>query len=195
MRIRLSWFFLMAILLLYLLSTSAWETQCDAIAQSFFVAGLLLAGVGAMGRVWCSAYIAGYKNGTLVTEGPYSISRNPLYFFSFVGSIGVALATETATFPLLVAGGFAAYYPSVIRKEEKFLLSQHGAAFATYMQTVPRFFPRVSLLSEKETAMVHLGIFRKHILSAIWFVWLPAFLECVEFLHDAHYLPSYFSIY
>ena len=195
MRIRFSWVFVLAIVLLYLASSSAWETKCAVVAESLFVVGLLLAGVGAMGRVWCSAYIAGYKNETLVMDGPYSICRNPLYFFSFVGSIGVALATETATIPLLVAAAFAVYYPSVIRSEEKFLLSKHGEAFAAYMQKVPCFFPSMRLLVEKESSTVHLVILRKHIVSAIWFIWIPAFLECVEYLHEAQIMPSYLTIY
>ena len=195
MRIRFSWLFLLAIVTLYLISSSAWETRCDAVAEGLFVVGLLLAGIGAMGRIWCSAYIAGYKNGTLVTDGPYSICRNPLYFFSFVGSVGVALATETATIPLLVAAAFAFYYPYVIKSEETYLLSEHGEKFFTYMQKVPSFFPSMRLLVEKEAATVHLVIFRKHILSAIWFVWLPALLECVEFLHESRLFPCYFSIY
>jgi protein-S-isoprenylcysteine O-methyltransferase Ste14 len=195
MRIRFSWLFLLALVMLYLASSSAWETRCDAVAESFFVVGLMLAGIGAMGRIWCSAYIAGYKNGPLVMEGPYSVCRNPLYFFSFVGSVGVAFATETATIPLLVAAAFAFYYPSVIKSEEKFLLSQYGEEFATYMKRVPRFFPSMRLLAEKEAATVHLVIFRKHILSAIWFVWIPAFLECVEYLHESRLFPCYLSIY
>lgn len=195
MRIRLSWLFLLAIVTLYLTSRSAWETRCDAVAETLFVVGLLLAGIGAMGRIWCSAYIAGYKNGSLVMDGPYSVCRNPLYFFSFVGSIGVALATETVTIPLLIAAAFAIYYPSVIRGEERYLLAEHGEDFAKYMKKVPRFFPSMRLLAEKEAATVHLVIFRKHILSAIWFVWLPAFMECVEYLHESQLFPSYLSIY
>ncbi len=148
-----------------------------------------------MGRLWCSAYIAGYKNDSLVTDGPYSICRNPLYFFSFVGCLGVALATEMATFPIIVAAGFACYYPFVIRQEEAKLSKVHGQAFANYRQQVPRFFPSLRLLVEKESAPVHLVIFRKHIQSAIWFVWIPAFLECVEYLHETQLLPAYISLY
>ena len=42
--------------------------------------------------------------------------RNPLYFFSSVGSIGVSCATETFTIPLLTALAFGIYYPSVMGK-------------------------------------------------------------------------------
>ena len=41
------------------------------------------------GRTWCSLYIGGRKNHELVTTGPYSVSRNPLYVFSIIGAIGI----------------------------------------------------------------------------------------------------------
>lgn len=195
MRIRLSWFFLLAVVAVFLTTTSAWEVRCDAVAESLFVAGIVLAGVGAMGRIWCSVYIAGYKNGPLIVNGPYSICRNPLYFFSLIGSLGVAMTTETTTIPLIVGLAFAIYYPSVIRREEVYLLGLHGDLFLKYMQAVPRFFPRIGLLIETEAAPVHLITFRKHMMSAIWFVWLPAFTGGVEVLHDLHWLPTYFSLY
>ncbi len=110
MRIRVSWLLLLAILVLYLTSSSAWATKCEAVAESLFVVGLLLAGAGAMGRVWCSAYIAGYKNGHVGYGRAVLDLRNPLYFFSFIGSVGVGMATETATIALLVAAAFAIYY-------------------------------------------------------------------------------------
>lgn len=43
--------------------------------------GLILVSVAACGRLWCMLYIAGYKTQKLVTAGPYSLCRNPLYLF------------------------------------------------------------------------------------------------------------------
>lgn len=101
-----------------LFGESRWETS-PLIEESLMLLACFMAGIGAFGRIWCSLYIAGYKNNVLVTDGPYSMCRNPLYFFSFVGGIGVSCATETFTIPLLTALAFGIYYPSVIRKEQE----------------------------------------------------------------------------
>src|ERR1700694_4620271 len=42
-----------------------------------------------VGRTWSSLYIGGRKTRTLVSVGPYSVSRNPLYVFSIIGGVGV----------------------------------------------------------------------------------------------------------
>jgi protein-S-isoprenylcysteine O-methyltransferase Ste14 len=46
------------------------------------MAGVSLALLCVAGRMWSSLYIGSRKNRELVTAGPYSITRNPLYFFS-----------------------------------------------------------------------------------------------------------------
>jgi protein-S-isoprenylcysteine O-methyltransferase Ste14 len=71
--------------------------------------GLALAGIASLGRLWCSLYIAGYKTEELITEGPYSIYRNFLYFFSFLGAIGVGFASESLLIPLIIPILFTSY--------------------------------------------------------------------------------------
>ena len=73
---------------------------------SLELTGFVLLVACAMGRVWASAYISGKKNKELVTVGPYSLVRNPLYFFSLLGFIGTGLAFESITFAMLLAGLF-----------------------------------------------------------------------------------------
>jgi protein-S-isoprenylcysteine O-methyltransferase Ste14 len=187
-RIRMSQLFVLLIMVLLAVSESRWErTFMDAV---LFLFGAVLVGAATMGRLWCSLYIAGYKEGTLITIGPYSISRNPLYFFSFVGAVGLGLATETFTFGVLFALWFALFYPAVIRGEEQRLREVHGARFADYARRVPRFFPRLSLLVEPDTYTVQPIKFRNHLLDALWFVWGLGLLELIEAGHVYALLPT-----
>lgn len=74
-----------------LLSRSAWNEEL-LFYEIVEVAGLLLIVLCFVGRLWCILYIGARKNEELVTVGPYSLCRNPLYFFSTVGAVGIGLA-------------------------------------------------------------------------------------------------------
>ena len=178
-----------------LVTESALERRSPIIAESLYALATLLVGIAAMGRLWCSVYIAGHKKKSLITLGPYSLCRNPLYFFSFLGAIGVGFATETFTIPAIVAVTFAAYYPRVIRKEEEEMASLHGAAYDHYTQTVPRFFPQLLEVTEISASTSSPILMRHQLASAVWFVWFLGIAELVEACHNAHYLPVWISIY
>lgn len=51
--------------------------------------GFACIAAGVLGRTWCSLYIGGRKTREVVDLGPYSISRNPLYVFTYVAMFGV----------------------------------------------------------------------------------------------------------
>jgi protein-S-isoprenylcysteine O-methyltransferase Ste14 len=195
LRIPLSRACLAAVAFLILFSDSAWDERHPMMGVSLFMVGAILVAFGSMGRLWCAVYIAGYKTHKLVTDGPYSISRNPLYFFSLIGGFGTGLATETMTIPLLVLLAFRLYYPFVIRSEEKKLREVHGEAFDAYCATVPQLFPKWKLLREPETYSVNPRVFRKHIASALWFVWILGICEVIEGLHETGLVPHWISLF
>jgi hypothetical protein len=123
------------------------------------------------------------------------MSRNPLYFFSAIGAIGVGFASETLTFPAIFIVVFALYYPAVIKSEEKRLKEIHGADYEDYAKRVPLFFPRLSHFSEPEDYTVKPIIFRKHIFSALWFIWIVGILEMFEGLREIGVFSSLWSLY
>lgn len=195
LRTLFSKFFALALFTAFLVGANGWEDRSPLLSSSLFLAGAVLAGIAAIGRTWCTLYIAGYKREHLITVGPYSVTRNPLYFFSMLGSVGVALATETLSIPLIIIVAFALYYPAVIRREESRLREFHQGAFEEYFARVPRFFPRWSLFTEPEDYVVKPIVFRRHIMSALWFVWMLGIVEFIECLHEAGLLPTWFHIY
>ncbi|HOM29437.1 MAG TPA: isoprenylcysteine carboxylmethyltransferase family protein [Deltaproteobacteria bacterium] len=157
-----------ALALCYLVSEPMWRPQpvFDAVMD---MGAFLLVLAGAFGRLWALAYIGSRKNTTLVTTGPYSITRNPLYLFSLLGALGIGFMTDSLVVLAAVAVMFAAYYPFVIRSEQRLLESLHGRSFTSYMREVPAFLPKFSLFKEPEEITVNTRYLRRSFFSVMWF--------------------------
>ncbi len=183
------------IVALFLVSRSAWHDIGSAIAHLLTPLGILLASAGALGRLWCSSYAAGNKNAVLMTVGPYSLSRNPLYGFSLLGGLGIAITTETVTIPLLFAAWFAWYYRNVIASEERHLRAAYGARYEDYAARVPRFWPRRSGWSEPARWEIAPGCFRRSLSEVVWFVVAAVGLHALHDFRGALALPSLFALY
>lgn len=177
------------------LTQSHWELHHENVATFLFSTGLGLAAIGATGRIWCSFFISGRKDGELVTEGPYSISRNPLYVFSCIGLVGVGLTTETLTYPLLFLAIFGLYYPGIMAREERRLEELFGESFRQYRQRAPLFWPNSGLYSEPTSWSSNPRLFRRHILSDIWFVWIAAIIELIEGFRNVGWLPHLLTLW
>ncbi|HEX3599832.1 MAG TPA: isoprenylcysteine carboxylmethyltransferase family protein [Lacipirellulaceae bacterium] len=117
-----------------------WDTTWEVLS-------LIILLVAVLGRVWTSAYISGRKNHELVVDGPYSLTRNPLYFFSFLGYVGAGLAFEKLTVCFAFAVVFVLSHWPTILKEERKLREKFGEKYQTYAQQVPRFWPRFARIN------------------------------------------------
>jgi protein-S-isoprenylcysteine O-methyltransferase Ste14 len=183
------------LIVLVLVSSSGLTGKMPIFSNALYFLGIVLVAVATLGRLWCSLYIAGYKTDILITQGPYSMCRNPLYFFSILGAAGIGFATETTLIPAIIVIAFSIYYPLVIKSEETKLLHLHGAEFSAYMERVPRFFPTISSFVEPDEYTVNPRVYRKHMLDAIWFVLIVGFLKVNSSLHSLDLLPTFFQIY
>lgn len=82
------------------------------------------------------------KSHSLITEGPYSKVRHPMYTVLNMFSFGGALVT--ANFLII---GFAVLlippFHYVAKKEEQMLLDTFGDEYSEYIKRTGRFFPRI----------------------------------------------------
>ena len=179
------------IVLFWLNSSSYWQETHPLVASLLFMVGVMLLALGAFGRMWCSLYIAGYKNQKLVTAGPYSMMRNPLYFFSMLGFIGFGFLTKSIILPIVFGVIFVMYYINVMRKEERDLSRIFGAEYKTYQGSVPLFFPKISLFKDVDSYEVKPKVYFTHLKSAIWFVWLIGIVYVIETLKDLGYFSQW----
>jgi protein-S-isoprenylcysteine O-methyltransferase Ste14 len=190
-RLMVSRAFGLTLLVPLVLGASYWSSA-PLFDNMLFFAGFLLTVLGFCGRLWCLSYIAGRKKKVLITVGPYSLCRHPLYFFSLVGGLGLGLCTETLSAPLLVTVAFAVYYPHIIRTEEAFL-SMNFPEYEEYRRRVPLFLPKWSSLDDGH-ATVDPSRLRSEIFAAGGFLCLVGIFELIEALHHSQVLPTYFLI-
>ena len=81
------------------------------------------------------------KSNYLVTSGPYTLVRNPMYLGSFlIGAGFVLIAWPWWMLPMFTLA-FYLRFKKQIAKEEIFLHSTFGNQYKNYCAKVPRFFP------------------------------------------------------
>lgn len=122
-----------------------------AIGVPFIVIGEFL-------RIWAVGYAGASTRARtlgaardLVTTGPYSYVRNPLYLGNFLLSFGVCLVANVYWLvAILIVGYFSQYLP-IIALEEAYLLESCGQVYQSYRERVPRFLPRFHLYPNPST--------------------------------------------
>ena len=103
--------------------------------------GLLCVAAAALGRVWTSVFIAGFKDSQLVRRGPYARLRHPLYALSLLAMLGIALTTRSAMLGATLLVLSAVQFAIAARAEDSLLGERYGADFARYAAAVPAFLP------------------------------------------------------
>lgn len=151
---------------------------------------VLLIAFACLGRIWCSVFIAGRKDSTIVTDGPYALCRHPLYVLSFVGGLGLALATGSITIIVITAIVLALLFAGAARREERWLAAHHGEAYATYARSTARWWPASSRWSLPETLVVHPAVLWKAFVDAGAFFLLYALLLIAQALRTSGIVPT-----
>lgn len=158
------------------------------------MAGIVLISICALGRLYTTAFLGGAKNERLITHGPFSVVRNPLYVFSLIGFSGIALMTSHILFIVLVPLAFLGLYTLLVGREEAFLEKQFGAEYTAYKNAVPRFLPDFSRYENPDEIKVNTKLFNKGAFDAIW--WFAAYplVELAEYLQDNGWIDPLFFL-
>ncbi|MBQ7567440.1 hypothetical protein IJT17_01390 [bacterium] len=153
--------------------------------------GISVSILGELWRLWALGYSGEHTRGTevaaprLITSGPFSVCRNPLYLGNALNSLGVTVAV-CGGWPLPIRLGLlgccalalALVYGCCVRAEERFLRERFGSAYDDYCRRTPRFFPRrwpTPASREEGFCWGNLG-FEK--VTLIWWVLCWSYLHC-----------------
>ncbi len=149
---------------------SKYRTAVSALASVLFLLfatpspaslkwGALVICLGEALRVWSSGHIV--KNDRISREGPYSLSRNPLYVGNFVIGWGFVAAAGNFWIVPFFLGFFSLLYYYTIKYEEKFLEMKFPEEWSDYHAAVPRFFS-LSALADYMPGYFSWGLVVKH---------------------------------
>ncbi|MCV0394714.1 MAG: isoprenylcysteine carboxylmethyltransferase family protein [Rhizobiaceae bacterium] len=154
--------------------------------------GLIVVGIG--GRLWSTLYVGGRKAAEIVTAGPYSVTRNPLYLFSTVASVGIGAQMGSVSTAFLFGALCALAFHIVILREERFLAETFGRPYRAYLDRVPRFWPRFRLYRDEDTVSFRPDRLRRTLIDGlVFFLAFPAF-EMIEVWQDGGVLPVLFRV-
>jgi len=168
---------------------SSWRTTAPGVLVLLQRFGLLLILACLFGRTWCTLYIGGHKKRELITAGPYSVVRNPLYVFTILGAAGVGLLAGSIALAFLFGGLAVAVFAYVTGAEEAFLAEAFGEEFRAYAVRVPRFWPRFSGWKDAEELRVRPRLVLRTFLDASLFLLAVPAIEVKDLMQASGWLP------
>jgi len=151
----------------------------------FSVIGFILLIFGCFGRIWASLYIEGNKTKNLITNGPFMMVRNPLYFFSLMILIGFCFALKSLFLPIGLILIFIVFHVPTIANEERKLRDIHGELFDDYVRSTPRLIPNIFKYKKTITSdRVNIKIKRINgvLLEVIGYIFTYTFIDLLYFI-------------
>lgn len=159
------------------------EYVVEMIAWMLFIAGASL-------RWWATLFIGGRKLAELITEGPYSICRNPLYLGTLLIAFSVAFFLQSVTLLLAMVIVGMIYLWITVPIEERRLQKIYGERFTSYCQRVPRLLPNFALYAAPAELNVRLVGIRAEFLRMLQWSAVPIGCYFIEHLRMLPWWPT-----
>ena len=111
-----------------------------AVALVLIIGGLLFDGMAAGLFRRRGTAVEPWKPSTaLIVEGPYRLSRNPIYLGFAITYVGLAIAMDSGVALLMLLPCLVVVDRFVIAREERYLSAKFGAPYEVYRQKVRRW--------------------------------------------------------
>ena len=104
----------------------------------FFILG------GIFFRAWSSGYIN--KDNALAKDGPYALTKNPLYFGNFILGLGIAISGNTIFTFLIFLIYYLVYFPFLMVLEHRRMRKRFGEEYEEWSKQSNSFFPKIKLI-------------------------------------------------
>lgn len=180
--------------LLVLVAVSRRPACGDVAGGALVFLGFACVACAALGRVWTSVFIAGFKDERLVTVGPYSALRHPLYALSMLALLGLGLTTRSVVITLVLLVVFGFVYLASVRAEDAFLRDAHPAEFERYASTVRALLPRWSRYEVPATLEVRPRVLWKAFLDAGSLLGFWVLLVAADALQRSGMTPTWITL-
>jgi len=105
------------------------------------VGGFFFMMIGMFFRAWSSGYIN--KDQELAIDGPYSLTRNPLYFGNLIIGSGIAVACNNVPSFLIFIVYYFTFFTFLIVVERKRLRKRFGPQYDEWAKQANLFFPKI----------------------------------------------------
>jgi protein-S-isoprenylcysteine O-methyltransferase Ste14 len=156
--------------------------------------GFVMIVVAAFGRLWSSVFICGFKTKRVIQHGPYSMTRNPLYVFSFIGAVGFGFASASLLITAVIIAIYVLIYAKTVASEESKLEEALGVKYLQYKANTPRFIPDFTLYKNVNEYTINIQPFQRAFTDAIWFFLGFAGLQLIKILHQEAIFPVLFKV-
>lgn len=163
------------------------DILAETVGWPLFIAGATL-------RFWATLYVGGRKREMVVSDGPYSVCRNPLYIGSLLLALSAGLFVQSVTFAAGVGLTALGYMLVTVPVEERFLSERLGEEYQAYCRRVPRYLPRLSAFRTSGRVEVDVQALTREASKAVGWIWIPMIAEVVTRLRMLPWWPHWFSL-
>lgn len=174
-----------------ILFSRPWSERGSGLAFLTEGLGWAFFGLYVLFRLWATLFVGGRKDRVLQVDGPYSITRNPLYVGSFFLALSCGAFLQSMLFLVGVTLACLLYAHGVVVAEEKMLADLFPNEYPEYLRRTPRFVPRFSLHHAPAKVTVDLAALRREAKRLAGAATIPVIIHGVEYLRSAPWWPHW----